>query len=62
MEPESETVKLVYDNGGEYRALKGRLIGETPDGLFFIVLRPNGQQVRIAKRAVQAITPISESP
>ena len=62
MEPESETelVKLVYDNGGEHRALKGRIRGETPDGLFFVVVRPNGQVIRIAKSAVKAISPISE--
>ncbi len=62
MEPENEVVKVVYDNGGEFRALKGVIEGETPDGLFFIVARPNGQRVRIAKRAVQAITPVAEEP
>jgi hypothetical protein len=63
MEAEPRTfVKLVYDNGGEFRAVKGFLEGETEDHLFFVVVRPTGQRVLIAKLAVKAITPIPEGP
>jgi len=59
---EHETVKIVFHDGEQTRALRGVIEGETPDGLFFIVLRPLGDRARIAKTAVRAITPIREGP
>jgi hypothetical protein len=61
MELESKTfVKVVYDNGGEFRALRGFLEGTSEDGLFFVIVRPQGQRVLISKTAVRTISPVTE--
>ena len=58
---ENELVKVLYHDGEQTRALRGVLDGETPDGLFFILIRPLGDRVRIAKAAVRSIVPLHES-
>jgi sRNA-binding regulator protein Hfq len=61
MEAKSRTfVKLVYDNGGEFRALRGFLEGTSEDGLFFIIVRPAGQRILVSKAAVKTISPVKQ--
>ncbi len=62
IETESKPVKILYDDGDGTRALRGVIESETTDGLFFVVVRPRGDKVWVAKSAVKAITPISEEP
>jgi len=51
-------VKIVYDDGEGTRALRGVIESDTPDGLFLIVVRPNGDRAWIAKSAVRAVIPV----
>jgi hypothetical protein len=49
--------KIVHDDGEGPRALRGYVLGESPDGLFFIVQRPLGDEVWLAKSSVRSIEP-----
>lgn len=46
--------KVVYQEGGHIRAVRGRLVGDSEDGLFLVLRRRSGE-VRIAKSCVLKI-------
>jgi len=58
VETQRSLLKYVYADGQTDRALKGYPVGESPDGLFFIVERPLGDRVWVAKSAVRSISPV----
>ena len=47
---------VIYYDGEKTRALKGILIGETPDGQFFVVKRPFGDLIWVRKTAVASVS------
>lgn len=52
--------KFLYRDGNGFRVLRGFDAGESDDHLFFVIKRPLGDTVLIAKAAVVTITPARE--
>ncbi len=46
--------KVVYNDGDRVRAIRGRILGESEDGLFLILQRRDGK-IQIAKSAILKI-------
>ena len=53
-EGERNESKVVYNDGSRTRAIRGRVVGESEDGLFLILQRRDGQ-IQIAKSAILKI-------
>ena len=52
--------KILYLDGDACRVLRG-FVSESGDGLFFVIARPLGDVILIAKSAVRTITPVRDA-